>query len=178
MPIRFDRSDHQRRRRGWRAGSVALLNCSLALGVIVGCVWGCGADQPYQPAATSSLSRSDSFQPAPHDGGADSVGSMTNSANPEKEQQAMAFQQQVQETDPADLQNVLLDGVASPNPDIQLMALNGLEPMLSWNAQTRSELETMMRYETDPGMRRRMEDLLAKEVSPILQPADGGAVPN
>jgi len=175
MPGQPKQANHQHTAKERGAPAARLLRAALVIGLFWGLFWGCGTDQPIEPAATSSTTPPS----VDHSGGEASTGSMTAEAvDPEKVQQAMTFQQQVQETDPATLQEVLLDGVASADPNIQLMALNQLEPMLAWNAQARSDLENMLQHETDPGMRRRMEDLLAKEVAPVLQSADASAAPN
>ena len=151
----------------------------LFMGVIWGSFWGCGTDQPLEPTAMSSSNQSDSVRQPYHSGGGASSGTTAAEAvDPDTERQAVAFLQQVQGADPAVLHDILFDGLSSPDPNIQLMALNGLEPMLSWNAQARSDLQNMLQYESDPGMRRRINDLLAKEVAPVLQPTDAGAAQN
>lgn len=144
-----------------------------------GFLWGCGTDQPLEPAATSSSIQSGTFQQVSSNGGRASGGGIDRvpavAVDPLKEAMARDYLQQIQDAAPAEREDVLMDGLLSPEPTVQLMALNDLEPMLSWNAQARADLEAMLYYQNDPGMRRRMEDLLAKEVAPILQPTDASA---
>ena len=87
------------------------------------------------------------------------------------EQELALFQQPTHELTLDEQRSALFAGLNSANPDVRLAALNDLEPMLAWDAQARENLEIALIAETNPGMRMRMSDLLAKEVSPVLQSA-------
>jgi hypothetical protein len=163
---------------GWNGGAIAL--ALLGIAACVGLLWGCGEEEPFQPTAMSSSNQSGSFQQAHRyargaaSGAADE--GMAEVVDPVKEEQLRVYLDQIQGAGAATRKDVLMSGLSSPDQTIRLTALNELEPMLAWNAQARSELEVLLRYETDPGMRRRMENLLDKEVDPILQPTAAYAV--
>lgn len=148
---------------------------------------GCGTgDETLGPVVKSSSSSSGSGlrqQAVP----SAAAGSFGDDASPVpvkdaidllKEKAAKDYLQELQTADPADREDLLADGLYSPDPTIQLMALNDVEPMLAWNDQARTDVEGLLQYTTDPGMRMRIEDLLSKEVSPVLQPTSAYAGPH
>jgi len=162
---------------GWSAG---FSGSTLAMVLLMGVSWGCGSDQPLAPTATTSMSRSHSPQSAYQNGGGGP--SDTSAQSDEYAEQAnrlATYQQQLRDADSDTTQDVLVNGIYSDNPAIKVTALNGLASMLSWNAQARADVERVLQFESDPGMRTYIEDLLAKESShELLQATSAGAAQN
>jgi len=180
QPNQLDRMDHQNTE--WMRSNI--VPWLLGLFFFMGSVWGCGSDQPIDPTAFSSNQsiaqwHSNAQQAEINGSGAYQQGDVVPAAavNPEKVKLVKDYLQQLRDAEPEDRENVLMDGLTSPDPDIRFMALNDKRfgDRLSWDTQARSDLQQMLQYEADPGMRRRMEDLLAKGASQSVQSTHASA---